>query len=131
MIELLASSFLAKIIAISVLFVVSILSLPWLVAKLPEDYFVGNQRQQSEWKRRYPLMSILVTLGKNLLGYVLIAGGILMLFLPGQGVLTIVVGILLIDYPGKYKLEKKLAKTPAIFKGLNWLRAKANTPPLK
>jgi len=54
-----------------------------------------------------------------------------MLFLPGQGILTMVVGMLLIDYPGKFKLERKVAKTPTIFKGLNWLRAKANKSPLK
>lgn len=132
MIELFEGSFLAKIGAISLLFfIVSLLSLPWLVAKIPEDYFLSNQRRNSMWKRRYPLMHILATLGKNLLGYILLTGGVLMLFLPGQGILTMVMGMLLIDYPGKFKLERKLAKTPTIFKGLNWLRAKANKPPLK
>ena len=132
MTELFADSLLAKIGAISLLFfIVSLLSLPWLVAKIPEDYFLSNQRRGPEWKRRYPLMHIMAILGKNLLGYILLAGGLLMLFLPGQGILTIVMGMLLIDYPGKFRLERKLAKTPTIFKGLNWLRAKANKPPLK
>ena len=53
-----------------------------------------------------------------------------MLFLPGQGILTLVMGALLMDYPGKFQLERKIVKTPAILKGLNWLRAKANKPPL-
>ena len=73
----------------------------------------------------------MVIFSKNLLGYILLLGGVLMLFLPGQGILTMVVGLLLIDYPGKFALEKKIVRTPTVFKGLNWLRSKANKPPLK
>ena len=54
-----------------------------------------------------------------------------MLVLPGQGLLTIVTGLLLINYPGKYKLEQKLVAVPAVFKALNWIRFKANKPLLK
>jgi len=55
----------------------------------------------------------------------------LMLVLPGQGLLTIVTGLLLINYPGKYKLEQKLVAIPSVFRALNWIRVKANKPPLK
>ena len=54
-----------------------------------------------------------------------------MLVLPGQGLLTIVTGFLFLDYPGKYKLERKIVSTPIILKGLNWIRSKSNKPPLK
>lgn len=54
-----------------------------------------------------------------------------MLVLPGQGLLTIVTGLLLINYPGKYRLEKKIVNKPSIFRALNWIRIKANKPPLK
>ena len=54
-----------------------------------------------------------------------------MLVLPGQGLLTIVTGLILINYPGKYKLEKKLVAMPSVFKALNWIRDKANKPRLK
>jgi hypothetical protein len=53
-----------------------------------------------------------------------------MLFLPGQGLLTMITGLLLIDYPGKFRLERKIVNTPAVLKSLNWLRAKAKKPPL-
>jgi hypothetical protein len=53
-----------------------------------------------------------------------------MLFIPGQGLLTIFMGLVLIDYPKKYILERKLVKTPVVLKGINWLRKKANKPPL-
>ena len=72
-----------------------------------------------------------VLFGKNIIGFSLIVGGFLMLVLPGQGLLTIVTGLLLINYPGKYKLEQKLVAMPSVFKALNWIRVKANKPPLK
>lgn len=111
-------------------FVVSLLSLPWLVAQIPEDYFVPKKLRPTQWKAKRPVTRLVTLISKNLLGYVLLLGGIMMLFLPGQGILTMVAGILLIDYPGKFALERKVANTPAIFEGLNWLRAKAKKPPL-
>ena len=57
-------------------------------------------------------------------------GGILMLVLPGQGLLTILVGLMLSDYPGKFKLEKKIIKTNLILKTINWYRNKSNIPPI-
>ena len=112
-------------------FTVSLLSLPWLVAQIPEDYFVPKKRRPTQWKTRRPVIRLATLISKNLLGYILLLGGIMMLFLPGQGILTMVAGALLIDYPGRFALERKIANTPAIFKGLNWLRAKANKPPLR
>jgi hypothetical protein len=76
-------------------------------------------------------MRLIVLIGKNSLGYLLLLGGILMLFLPGQGILTMVTGLMLIDYPGKFRLERKIVNRPTILKSLNWLRAKAKQPPLK
>jgi hypothetical protein len=57
-------------------------------------------------------------------------GGILMLVLPGQGLLTILVGLMLSDYPGKFKLEKRIIKTNLVLKTINWYRTKSNIPPL-
>ena len=54
-----------------------------------------------------------------------------MLVLPGQGLLTIVTGLLLINYPGKYKLEQKLVACLLFLEALNWIRVKANKPLLK
>jgi hypothetical protein len=67
---------------------------------------------------------------KNIIGYALILGGLLMLVLPGQGLFTIFIGLILSNYPGKYKLERKLISIPSIFKMVNWLRDKSNKPPL-
>ena len=127
------TSILPLIGAISVLiFVVSLVSLPCLAAMIPEDYFLYDKRKSSLWlSNSQPIFRVFFILIKNLLGVSLLAGGFLMLFIPGQGLLTIFMGLVLIDYPKKYAFEKKLVKTPAVLMGLNWLRKKANKPPLK
>ncbi|WP_438952218.1 hypothetical protein [Porticoccus sp.] len=118
-------------IASLITFIASLLALPWMVAMIPEDYFLYRNRETTALKQRHPVIRFLLLVGKNLLGLVLLCGGFLMLFMPGQGLLTIAVGLLLLDYPGKYTLEKRIVSNSAVLKGLNWLRAKRNLPPLK
>lgn len=112
-------------------FVVSLLSLPWLVAQIPEDYFAANKRLKVSWAGHNPIVRMAIIICKNLLGIILLLGGFIMLFIPGQGILTMVAGLVLLDYPGKFAVEKKIATNASVLKGLNWLRAKANKPPLK
>ena len=112
-----------------VIFVFSLISIKWLVALIPSDYFIN--RNTSKFKVAYPSLWLVSTIIKNILGYTLIIGGILMLFLPGQGMFTIFVGLLLSNYPGKFYLERKLIAMPKIYKTVNWLRKKSNQPPLK
>ena len=113
------------------IFLISILGISWFIAQIPEDYFLRSKRQPSKWREQKPILRFIVMFGKNLIGLSLIIGGLLMLVLPGQGLLTIVTGLLLVNYPGKYKLEQKLSSMPSIFRALNWIRLKANKPPLQ
>jgi hypothetical protein len=53
-----------------------------------------------------------------------------MLLLPGQGLLTILIGITFTNFPGKYKLEQALARKHSILRAMNWIRRKAKHPPL-
>lgn len=112
-------------------FVVSLLSLPWLVAQIPEDYFAASKRRKAPWAGHNPIVRVVIIIGKNLLGVILLLGGFVMLFMPGQGILTMVAGLVLMDYPGKFAVEKRIATNASVLKGLNWLRAKAKKPPLK
>ena len=114
-----------------IIFIVSLLSLPWLVAKIPEDYFASKQRAGTPWKGHFLGLWLLMFAVKNVVGYLLLLSGFLMLFLPGQGILTMLTGLLLMDYPGKFQLERKIALSPTVLSKLNWLRKKANQPPLK
>ena len=113
------------------IFLLSIIGISWFVAQIPEDYFLSSTRKPSKWQEQKPILRLVVIFGKNIIGFSLIIGGLLMLVLPGQGLLTIVTGLLLINYPGKYKLEQRLVAMPSIFKALNWIRVKADKPMLR
>jgi hypothetical protein len=54
-----------------------------------------------------------------------------MLFIPGQGILTIMAGIVLMDFPYKYKIMRKIIKNSNILRFINKLREKANQEPFK
>ena len=110
-------------------FLFSLLSIKWLVALIPEDYFVI--KRVSKIKSQNPLIWYFILILKNLVGYSLILGGVIMLVLPGQGLFTIIIGLMLSNYPGKYIIEKKFIAIPTILKSINWLRKKSNKPPLK
>lgn len=114
-----------------IVFVVSLLSLPWLVALIPEDYFCHDRRQSADLKKSHPVVRMTLLIAKNVFGAVLLVGGFIMLFVPGQGLLTIALGMVLLDYPGKFQLEQRLAANEKILNGLNWFRARAKAPPLK
>ena len=113
-----------------VILVISAISIGYFIKKIPHDYFLDDKRGVSEYKNKNPILWIITLVLKNIIGYFLIMGGILMLVLPGQGLLTILVGLMLSDYPGKFKLEKKIIRTNLVLKTINWYRIKSNIPPL-
>ena len=88
--------------------IASIVVVPWLVVRMPDDFLVREPPMRTEWGHHHPAIRLLLKGLKNALAYVLIGAGILMLVLPGQGVLTIVVGLMLADFPGKHRLERWL-----------------------
>ena len=110
-------------------FIFSLISIKWLVALIPSDYFIEVKR--NKYQSSYPLTWLISIIIKNIVGYILIIGGILMLVLPGQGLFTIIIGLMLSNYPGKYFIERKFIAIPSVLKTINWLRKKSNKPPLK
>ncbi len=119
------------LVAVSVLsLVMGVLLAPVLVMRIPQDYFVHHHRHRAARQSRHPLLNGLLIAGKNLLGALLVAAGILMLFLPGQGLLTLLAGLMIMNYPGKYRLECWLVTRPGVLRAINWLRGKYRKPPL-
>ncbi len=117
--------------ALSVLiFFGSLVLIPWLIARIPVDYFQAEKRFPFRAKSRYPKLDRSLTVLKNILGIVFILAGLAMLFLPGQGLLTLLVGMMMSNFPGKYKLERKIVAKPSVLKTLNWIRRKYKRPPL-
>jgi hypothetical protein len=67
---------------------------------------------------------------KNIFGLLLFASGIAMLFLPGQGLITIFISLLFMNFPGKRKLITFLTRQKKVRATMNWIRAKSGKHPL-
>ncbi len=125
------SVFLLLAAAASILmYVASIVVVPWLVIRMPRDFLVREPPMRTEWGHHHPAVRVALKVLKNLLAYCVIAAGILMLFLPGQGVLTIIAGLLLADFPGKHMLIRWTLTRPTVLRSVNWLRMRAHREPL-
>ncbi len=105
---------------------VSALVIPWVIVHLPADYFTRAHRPRRARGGRW-----WVALGKNLLGAAFVLAGIAMLVLPGQGLLSILMGVMLLEFPRKYELERRLVGLKAVHVALDWIRRKAGKPPLR
>lgn len=108
----------------------TVVVLPIVVINLPQDYFTRDHREVARETRRHPLVWGSLSLFKNLIGLVLIVAGLAMLLLPGQGTITILIGVALTNFPGKYKLERRIVAQPAVGRTLNKIREWAGRPPL-
>jgi len=102
-------------------FAASLAIVVFLAVRMPRDYFAGPKPPHLPmplWER------VLVLVLKNLLGIGLIALGIVLSLpgVPGQGFLTILIGIMLVDGPGKRRLEMAIIRRPAIRGAINRLR---------
>ncbi len=107
----------------------TLIGVPWVLARLPHDYF--NQPHRAVWRLSLtePWYALLLGGLKNLLGAVLVLLGLIMLVTPGQGLITLLVGLLLMNFPGKYQLECWLVQRPGVMRALNWLRGRRGQPP--
>jgi len=108
----------------------SLIIVPWLIVRIPPEYFVNPDHPTRAAAIRHPALRVLYLVAKNLLGAVLVVSGILMLFLPGQGLLTILVGAVLLNYPGKFKIERWIVTRPHIWRLINRIRRYAGHAPL-
>lgn len=102
-----------------------------VMVKIPENYFSTHYVQDfmpnSSWMVRWGAV-----IGKNLLGVFLILLGLALSLpgVPGQGVLTILLGLIMLDIPGKRPLEARIIKRPKVLNAINNLRARFDKPPL-
>jgi hypothetical protein len=112
-------------------FVGSLIAVPIVVARIPADYFTCDEQMPTCPEHRHPVAFWTLIVLKNLLGVVLVIGGVMMLALPGQGLLTILLGVLLLNFPGKRELELSIIRRSAIRRAVNWIRRKAGREPLR
>jgi hypothetical protein len=110
-------------------FVGSVVAIPVILVRLDPLYFHPDH-PRTWMERHHPVLRLIGHLIKNAIGVILLLAGFAMLFLPGQGILTMLIGISFIDFPGKRRLEAKLIGQPAVLRAINTLREKFGKPPL-
>jgi hypothetical protein len=102
-----------------------------VMVKIPPTYFSVHHRREflsgRHWLVRYSAVIL-----KNFLGLVLIVLGILLSLpgIPGQGILTILLGLIMLDIPGKRPLEARIIQQPRVLAAINSLRARYHRSPL-
>jgi hypothetical protein len=112
-----------------VFFVGSLIAIPFILVRLPADFF--DIRVPRPWMEdHHPVLRVMGHLVKNVVGAIFLFAGFLMLFLPGQGILTMLIGISMLDFPGKRKVEAKLIGQPTVLNAINGMREKFGKPPL-
>ena len=111
---------------------ISFAAIAIVMVKVPKNYF------STHYKRDFlPGSSFIVRWGaviaKTIFGVFLVILGIILSLpgVPGQGILTILLGLIMLDIPGKRPLEARIIKRPAVLSAINSLRAKYNKEPLE
>lgn len=110
---------------------VSTIAVAFVMVKIPPEYF--SETHKREFMKDKPwLFRWGAVIAKNVLGVFLICLGIILSLpgVPGQGFLTILLGLIMLDIPGKRPLEAKIISRPKVLNAINALRAKYNKPPL-
>ncbi len=107
-------------------FFLSLLIIPLIVSNLSVNCFINiNKKKQAA---RISVTSLGFLLFRNIGGIFLLTAGFAMLFLPGQGILTILIGLLLLSFPGKQTMLNYLIFKPAVQHSLDWIRKKSGKP---
>lgn len=106
----------------------TIVAIPLMIVRLPAGYLKEDQDRlppiAAAW--RWPYL-----IAKNLAGAVLTLAGLAMLILPGQGLLTLVIGLSLMNFPAKRRLIRRLVGQQRVLRAINRLRARAHKAPLQ
>lgn len=112
-----------------VAFAVSSLLAGVVLVKMPANYFHSSYGRNF-WGGRNRALRLTGFVAKNVLGAVLVLLGLVMTVAPGPGLVTILLGVTLLDFPGKRRLELSLVSRPSVLGAINGVRAKFNQPPL-
>ena len=102
-----------------------------ILVKIPPNYFRADYPRDL-WRERHRAIRLAGLVGKNLIGAILVVLGIVMSLpgVPGQGVLTILLGVMLLDFPGKRQLEYRLISRPSVLRTVNSVRERFGKPAL-
>jgi hypothetical protein len=112
-------------------FVGTLIAIPILVVHIPADYFKRKRQKPGRSHGQHSAIRLLGLVLKNFLGIVFVLAGFAMLLLPGQGFVTILIGMMMVNFPGKVTLERRIVQHPTVLRAINWMRAKAKKPAIE
>ena len=112
-------------------FTLSMVVIAVLLVNLPATYFLDGHRR-GLWIDRHPILRWSARAAKNVLGMALVLLGVLLSVpgVPGQGLLTILIGVALLDFPGKRRLERWILNQRGVLGRVNALRRRFGKPDL-
>ncbi|MFP4070859.1 MAG: PGPGW domain-containing protein [Desulfovibrionales bacterium] len=113
-----------------IMFFGTLLGLVFIIVKLPPDHFVRDYRKHPLVPIQNPIVWVVYLIVKNIVGIIFIVGGLAMLLLPGQGLLSLLIGISLTSFPGKRRLIRFIIRRKAVLRSANWIRRKFHRQPL-
>ena len=104
----------------------------WTVLRLPTNYLVCDAPWPA-WTTLGPLSRALARIGKNALGFGLILAGVVLAIpgVPGPGLLIAGIGFLLLDVPGKRRIERAVFGHRSVLAAANRVRSRFGTPALE
>lgn len=103
------------------MFVGSLIAVPLVLVRLPEDYLCRDHKLLRDWPLHFSVPFLIL---KNGLGVVLLISGLAMLILPGQGLLTLFIGLALVDFPRKHIMVRRILGHKRILPAVNRLRTR-------
>ena len=103
--------------------------MPWVILRLPEDYFLRTEGDARVSNRSVAKIFIFVV--KNVTGSLLVCIGFLMLFLPGPGVLVALIGFVLVDVAGKRRVIVWVLRVTNLREIINKFRSRQGMAPFK
>jgi len=101
--------------------------IPLVVARIPTTYFLRRTRRP---EYHHPLFRLLYLVTKNLIGIIFFLTGFIMLFIPGQGLITMLAGIILMNFPKKRALALRIIRQREVLRAVTWMRTRSGRPPL-
>jgi hypothetical protein len=113
------------------MFFVTLLAVPAVLIRIPADYFTTPRRHATPWGMKHPAAAWTWRIGHNVVGWVLILAGIAMVVLPGPGLVTIFIGMLLVEFPGKFRLERWIVGRKRVIGLVNAMRKKRGVEELR
>ena len=109
------------------LLAVTMVAAPIVLVRLPADYFSNPERRKQRARGRGMAVKVI----KNVAGAVVLLAGLAMLVLPGQGLVCVLLGVMLLDFPGRDRVERWILSRKRVLSAINWLRRKFRKPPMQ